>query len=76
MAASLQRCEVCGKYAQHKHHIFTRGAHKSRALVSENEIHLCAPCHSAWHTEGRDTFAEAHGLIERVRAAEEAVRGI
>ena len=81
MAASLTRCSVpgCGKYATCKHHIFTRGAYRSRALVPENEFDTCNDHHNmdgdSWHVAGRDTFAEDHGLEDVVERARRAVQG-
>jgi len=79
MIATVSRCEVpgCLELASQKHHIFTRGRHGYKALVPENEFWCCADHHTlsgdSWHNKGRDSFAEAHGLQDRVRQAERAV---
>jgi len=69
-------CEICGRPNAQKHHIFTRGAHGKRAETPENIVNLCWPHHMAWHDVGRETAAVMYGFQERVRCAEEAVRGI
>lgn len=77
MAASLTRCRVpgCKKYAQEVHHIYTRGANKSKALVQDNEFDSCRDHHSEAHTLGRDSWAEKYGLEDIVLKARLAVKG-
>lgn len=75
MAASTERCQICGKYAVDRHHLFTRGAHKQNAEHEGNFMYLCREHHSEIHTAGRDSFAEKHGLTERVLKARLVVKG-
>jgi 5-methylcytosine-specific restriction endonuclease McrA len=70
------QCEVCNRYGQiHHHHWKTRGAHGKAAMVPENVIILCPPCHSLCHQIGVHTFAARYGLEERFEKAREAVQG-
>jgi hypothetical protein len=72
-------CEVpgCPKLAEHRHHVFTVGAHGDRARVPANEFYCCADHHvfsgDSWHQKGRDRFAANHGLEDVVERAREAV---
>ena len=82
MAANLVRCEVpgCQRYATQTHEIFTRGSlGNERARVPVNEFKCCGEHHNltddSWHTSGRDTFAERHGLTKRVLEARMIVKG-
>lgn len=82
MAANLDGCEVpgCTRYATQTHEIWTRGANgNERARVSVNMFECCGEHHNltgdSWHTLGRDTFAERHGLTERVLEARMVVKG-
>lgn len=75
MAASTERCEICGKYAVDRHHIMTRGAHGHKAEHEANFMYLCREHHSMVHALGRSTFAEKFGLTERVLEARLVVKG-
>lgn len=82
MAAILEKCEVpgCQKYATQTHEIFTRGALGNEAArVPVNMFKCCGEHHNltgdSWHGAGRDTFAERHGLTERVLEARLVVKG-
>lgn len=72
------QCEVpgCTRRAVHRHHIFTRGAHRGDAEVVDNIFHCCLEHHEgsdSWHMTGRETFARKHGLEKRVECARRAV---
>jgi hypothetical protein len=81
IAAIVGRCEVpgCPKLSEHKHHIYTRGRYCQAAMVVANEFYCCADHHilsgDSWHQKGRERFAKAHGLGDRVEKARQAVQG-
>jgi hypothetical protein len=82
MAANLDRCEVpgCPRYATQTHEIWTRGANgNKRARVPVNMFRCCGDHHNlsgdSWHVKGRDSFAEDHGLEDRVLRARILVKG-
>lgn len=82
MMALLDKCEVpgCMRAATQTHEIFTRGAWgNEQACVPVNMFHTCGEHHNltgdSWHTLGRDSFAERHGLTERVLEARLVVKG-
>jgi hypothetical protein len=80
MAADLHLCEIpfCNSYATAKHHVFTRGAHGSKALVPDNEMYLCTTHHTGHkgaHTLGRETWSRQYGLEDRVEKARRSVYG-
>lgn len=75
MAASLQRCQVpgCGKFAVDRHHLLTKGAHKSRAEHPDNYLYVCRKHHDEYHMQGRETFMREHGMIDVLERAKKAV---
>lgn len=80
--ALVDKCEVpdCPRYATETHEIYTRGANgNERARVPVNMFKSCGEHHNltgdSWHVLGRDSFAEKHGLTERVLEARLIVKG-
>ena len=57
-------CEVCGKPAEHPHHILQQGLYVNLKYVVENGTPLCSYCHFSKHHEGNQ-FIHDKIIIKR-----------
>ncbi len=46
------RCEVCGRPADHCHHFFPKGLYSALRLEIKNGVPLCFHCHFSRHHKG------------------------
>ncbi len=67
------RCEICGLWSRHPHHIRTRGAGGDDEWV--NLMALCTSHHTEIHQIGSETFGERYPSVTyKIRGALERSR--